>query len=536
MQNLVKVKWEGEFRKRVKALLSDRPPMFSAIDEVAEVIRLQGLQPSLYIACYNYGEQVVNEHTTQVEAGNSGRTDSTQLYIEGNGSLPEGLFYSSIPLGLVLKNALEVYSSENVITSTKINRSVAFHHSPLKIIYEGELIGLFETVGSILNVTITRETEKAPWAVSAGARTVQFSWQMSDEQKLKRAFSKLLNNSTDKHGIDVSNIHRKKSHFELTKDILDIVNTEWSAEIAFFTKDWFSLDIDKCPQDKAENALQKQQRLENELLKTAWTEAQPLLRGTEHQEFSRNFEASFNESPSKKSEVRHYAEMTRELMRIDDGLKPCLIDVRQVIGKGTNSSRHRKLAQLLPFSDVLDFLLHLSKSHEDCSRYLTILLPGYLKDGYEHGLCSWYFDGNPDKSVPSTGVRANFLAHLSLAHGVRASGKPFTTVYHPKFIDPRTYVLMAGQQTVSDENSSNTYNTKLIYRWDKEPFKRNSDKPESKEDWYIGQYHCHLENYSPSKQTLENIDGQIGLSNEDINKVRPSAGFGLRWFIQFRTR
>jgi hypothetical protein len=154
--------------------------------------------------------------------------------------------YSSIPLGILLNKASEVFLTD---------RDAVI---PLKFLAPGEMFGTFE----ILNHLISHKS--APhWTISAGSRSVFSLPKISDAIGLKH-LRKYYNLKSDQHPTVLAD------HWYFFKQIANHPNFEqpWYSDVIFFTEDWFAFSEKKDP------AWQKFQLF---LFKKGWSQSQQIF-------------------------------------------------------------------------------------------------------------------------------------------------------------------------------------------------------------------------------------------------------------------
>ncbi|MGC4048409.1 MAG: hypothetical protein QM757_01670 [Paludibaculum sp.] len=110
-------------------------------------------EPLFPVVEYSYGDSVIENGRFRAPCGNRACVDC--------GQLSHGAGYASIPLSLVLDRCVEVYL--NCPWDFNDGRLV-----PLRIIGQGEMFGVFETLDGILGTP----SRKPVWDVAAGIRSV----------------------------------------------------------------------------------------------------------------------------------------------------------------------------------------------------------------------------------------------------------------------------------------------------------------------------------------------------------------------------
>lgn len=162
----------------------------------------------------------------------------------GNVSLPDKfaaeIAYSTIPLFMSIDKHLEVFveNNERVI--------------PLNIIKEGELVGLFETVDSLLS-----NRSPAPWCVSVGSRTLCMLARITDQLKYQKLAFKYSGLTHQRR------ITMLQDHWHLFKALANSseFGTDWHTDILIFTASWF---------DRKKNDSKEWQKLYDYIYEQAW--------------------------------------------------------------------------------------------------------------------------------------------------------------------------------------------------------------------------------------------------------------------------
>lgn len=166
---------------------------------------------------YDFGELIIKDGTLQLPFGNE-CFDFSSSKLDGH--VDKNLFYNSLPLGIFIKNAGEVFLE----TPTRI--------LPLKVFEIGDLFGVFEALDYIMD-----KPSSPQWSVSSGSRTVFSLPKISDLNGIKRLRAEF--------GIPSSiQVKTQQDHWSLFKYIAK-KQSNWTSEILFFTKPW--LDTLKDP-------------------------------------------------------------------------------------------------------------------------------------------------------------------------------------------------------------------------------------------------------------------------------------------------
>lgn len=181
-----------EIKEEVKNVNPDLAAIINSINP--------GSKYKLYSVNYPYGEMVFKKASVNIP----------NAPIE----VIENLNYKVIPLGIVLKNSLEIHAEEE-------GRII-----PLTILNKGTLFGIWEIFDPVISYFV-----KLAWDVSSGARSIFLLPPISNKNsflKLKKEFN-----------ISVQP-NRIKDHWEIFKQIAQSSydNNAWRSKALFFSKEW----------------------------------------------------------------------------------------------------------------------------------------------------------------------------------------------------------------------------------------------------------------------------------------------------------
>jgi len=182
----------NEAREKVKTV---NPELAAIVDDINP-----GSECKLYSVKYPYGEMIFKDANLNIPGAP----------IE----ILENLNYRTIPLGIVLKNSLEVHAEEK-------HRIV-----PLTVINEGILFGIWEIFDPVVSYFV-----KLAWNVSSGARSIFLLPPISNKNaflKLKKEFG--ISNQSD----------RIKEQWQIFKQIArsSFNHNSWHSNVLFFSKEW----------------------------------------------------------------------------------------------------------------------------------------------------------------------------------------------------------------------------------------------------------------------------------------------------------
>ncbi|OJA00864.1 hypothetical protein BEV13_02065, partial [Rickettsiella grylli] len=176
-------------------------------------IKLQK-KPNFIKVVYPYGSTLVNNGELSVYSYVKKTNVSISLV---NSSLKDKLSYASVPLGLLLNKAIEVYCPFNK------NRVI-----PLKLLMPGQLFGLQEIMQTIYDYK-----EKPNFSINSGARSIFLVPKIANKGGYSR-LKKYLNMQLDPP-ISLSD------HWGIFTSISNHPNyiNQWNNQVLFFTKSWF---------------------------------------------------------------------------------------------------------------------------------------------------------------------------------------------------------------------------------------------------------------------------------------------------------
>ena len=224
-----------EFREDV---LNLNPDLAAIIDQLDP-----GKNYRLYKVRYPYGSEIVRSGVFQLpdidldidleKKNNNSKDLYNNLLSINNLNLPEqvrqDLSYNarSIPVGLMLKNSIEVFIKQ--------------HDRPIPLIghrnYTGKLFGL----SSNLNYQNNFHIPTALWNVTAGARSIFMLPKISnliEHNKVQKVFN--LNATAPRALADQWDVFRELYN----SDAVNNANNNWDVEIIFFAGNWFQNNTD----------------------------------------------------------------------------------------------------------------------------------------------------------------------------------------------------------------------------------------------------------------------------------------------------
>jgi hypothetical protein len=204
--SLVKVVSFQEIEPRLAQL---NPTLLDALGKIVADSKKRGTPLKLYIARYPYGAAIVDRGQFETPCDDSTCATCTDLKAQCS--------YSHIPLGVILQKSIEVF----VDATSRGHYEVSPDGGgtvPLRVLGEGDLFGVFETLHSLL-----RENEaRPPWSVSSGARSIWIIAPVGD-RRITDVFG-----SRHKSHVDWM---RGQSHWRLVQQTMK--SEEWHSEVLF---------------------------------------------------------------------------------------------------------------------------------------------------------------------------------------------------------------------------------------------------------------------------------------------------------------
>jgi len=380
-------------------------------------------------------------------------------------------------------------------------------------IWRLRLFGVFEALDYVTDIN---PVDHSRWSVSAGARSVHFSYSLGNHKRVRGGLKRTLKDLGFRQDA-LAEDFPSCSHWEVSKKIQRLLAPDWAVEVLFFPEHWL-YDISVPPGTRL--------RFEHALLKTGWKQAQTLVSSIDAADFLESW--SKTRAGKRLPEERQLGLLGYELMAIDRGLKPCLIDIRQILG----TNLEYKFSQLYPLHEAFSFLLLLAANLK-VDEYVTILLPGWLEPGIRSGFCSLFFGDLEQQPHPDT--RKTFMRRLtktfSGGDNRRNKGSEHEKL---RMIDQGSLIFIQGVNRARNDVSDLS---KFILRLQDSLDKFNKQAAASLE-WYQQKYHHEFDPNTLNGFTLieETLAVEARSKIASLQTRRSALGFGLRWFIQFSTR
>jgi hypothetical protein len=167
-----------------------------------------------FVATYPYGATIVKRGQFQTPCAVADCADCA--------ALARDCEYSPIPLGLLLSNSIEVHLEPKEAEKSAGAREEADRYTvPQRMLSVGETFGVFETLQAILGEAESR----APWSVSAGARSVWVLAPLGD-QRMPQELGEIVNEDIDWTW--------SQMHWSLIAQAMR--RSDWNVEIAFLPR------------------------------------------------------------------------------------------------------------------------------------------------------------------------------------------------------------------------------------------------------------------------------------------------------------
>lgn len=522
----------SELSGEIRALLSssrEKRELFNALDAVASALREAGVSDHVYISSRLFGETIFEADVKHSGSLDSSDRRTTQISHEGN--FPTDLCYANIPLGLILRNATEIFSATNNWKPAQITQPHV-HLAPLKLLYQGDFFGVFESLDYLAGA---EAPPPSPWQMNAGARSFQFSFSFHN-----RKINSAANQARQILGIPANpNGDAQTAHFEILKGLVRTIDPDWAVTFALFPEQWLYEES----VDRATRA-----RLETALFRTGWNQAQPLMKNDDSR-FLSAWSSFLKVRALPSSADASLGKFAYNLFKIDKCLQPCLVDVRSTLNSldyGKLPMHHLEsrdaildtglfgsLNQLMPVADILVFATLTAHFH-GLSRYATILAPAYIEPGVGSYFLS--FAREPDVHLPADDSdRLEFLGRLMALLG-RRHGSRQCFISEPNRINPESITLIGGASRGDVRGKQGAVKPVMLDIYDLDRFK---SRPENHCQHRLAQYPIELD-WLLTRLWNGNVpkipEDSIRFISESHQLVDGFGRDGLSFHIRFRTR
>lgn len=209
-REIIELEWK-DLRSEVKYL---NPELAEIIDQIDPDKRY-----TFFKVKYLFGDLIVNQGKTYLPNPNRQGALNTLDEAGFPAKIANKLSYSHIPCFLILQNTSEVFSAG-------YSRIV-----PMSLFYPGDLLGLFETIDALFDITVYRR-----WNVSAGARSIFLLPRINENTGVKRL--------SVEYSLPLSmSWNHISEHWQLFSTIAKHPQfpQPWCNEILFFSDSWFNL-------------------------------------------------------------------------------------------------------------------------------------------------------------------------------------------------------------------------------------------------------------------------------------------------------
>jgi len=387
----------------------DRVPekLRNALDRVL----LKGGKKQVFHVRYPYGQLIVDKGQFLPPCGADACSSCRSLIDETR--------YSQVPLALLLRNATEVfidYPRDDVYD---------FRFAPLRLIPEGELLGVFEVLDALIGTPSCRPS----WSVSSGARSV---WVLAalGNTNLTKELSKPVNpNATETaRKVKITWDSDEEPHWKLIQTCAAAHGTHWYTDLIVF------------PGGLLESS-EGSNDLLNEMLIIGWKYSGALRQSSIEDTTIRDVVTrTMRKITLPGGEMHHYAAM-RHFLNVMTGSMPAYRSCYLV---------DQPAGPFLEFCDLLKTALlkiRRTKKDDDEDRYRPIVMqPYHLKRG-EAGFYSCRCPSLPGPRPPRP------ERFLDLPEAYRDVVKMFKGEYS-NWINLRSMTLLslpAGQKDLPDE-------------------------------------------------------------------------------------
>ncbi|MCG8054886.1 MAG: hypothetical protein JAY94_04305 [Candidatus Thiodiazotropha endolucinida] len=443
------VEWE-DVSTEVQECLAKRgapPELFRNIDNLAKCLIEAGLSPRLGRLSYPFGSFIVDDKGKAPPLNNENGSEEkyrkrSQLSLPDGELIPEEFRYAIVPLGLLLKNAVEVFYPDNEFSFAEDRRKGKKSHlHPIKVIRAGDFLGLFETLH---HFTGGDPIEYSPWCVVAGARSVRFT--LNPVKNFKAKFKNVVHRFGSPKPAALSAINPTTSDWEITKIIAASMEPDWDVQLLIFAADWFHDDLERLDTARKQKAYKERSEtirllrieLQRYLYELGWLAASPLFTeanvGDFYQEWNKlSYQDSWTANISKQA-----GGIAFELFEIDRGLRPPMIDVCYAFA---DENIYDSLAQVAPIEALITVLTDLSIDLKMESR-ATAFLPHELRNGMTPFHTTYYKEGEtafPMFYKLENGVKGEILDALYML--LSGSG-----VFGARQIDPESLLWIANER------------------------------------------------------------------------------------------
>lgn len=325
------VSWSS-VKNTVQELLKDKnEALYTVLCDVADKYKKEDVDIHVHQMTLGYGDLIVDQKKF---TRNTLSSFNSQLALRDE-DIPDDLKFCPVPLGLLTQNGGEIFDINNTLKDGK-------HHAPLKMLFQGDFLGVFETVDYIEKFQPEGGNE---WSIQAGARSVLFNFPLGGkrgETAINRALE-LLNKS----GSMLRNSDLNKSNWNSILNIQNSLGSDWTVDVIFFPQLWF---------DEVRTGVELAEKLSAKLLKLAWKEIKPVLSSYGEENFLEQWHHNeLNELSSVTgNNVKKLGLIAYDLYCIDQKLKPAFVDCWHAMA---SEESKLKLQQLVPFSELATFYI-----------------------------------------------------------------------------------------------------------------------------------------------------------------------------------
>lgn len=258
------------WNEALKMLPRDNPNVefCKLISEICEELKLSN-KNYVYYTSFEFGEKLIDKGSVSLDQF-SVVHDS---YFKKTGKdMVEDLSYSQDPLGLVIKNHIEIYS-ENIIIN-KSGQAIDSYLVPLNIINEGDLFGLFGVLDFLTenksnDIPKTSSPIAYDWYAIAGNICFELAWPFENDTDFSfisdQKWAEKFRIKYDKLNYVGENKISFVREFIYAADKNHNTKNRWTVDVIYFPRHFFEIKDIKL-----------KRALENYLFKAGWLQSSPL--------------------------------------------------------------------------------------------------------------------------------------------------------------------------------------------------------------------------------------------------------------------
>ena len=362
-------------------------------------------QTPAFRASYPYAHEIVVDGTFRPPCGSAACRGCKEL---GDALVHHGV---QIPLALITRNCVEVYIKVQVAGWSPSARAIFSASRPLRLLWAGELFGVFESLDSICDLPRSR----TPWSVTAGARSLILLAPGLPMRSLERWLKEgLRRKGLSTIGISDTVQRWQNDGWELVKLLLKTVSVDrmppdppgdWTTEIVVFPHVSGSASL---TEGSIPSLLS--------IAKIGWTQSR-FLRNQFTEEENLTSAISTSTRTINRDERISLMGVLRQVLAMARGDLPAYVPTGAV--------------PALPYDELRECLLTFPKKG-----HALLLQPGHLKAPGDHGFVSLKMNFLPSQGSDKPRTFQEFREHIdSLLTKLPAND---LDLKRTKFIEPET--------------------------------------------------------------------------------------------------